>query len=122
MYHKFQKIAGKQPSNQHQARRNHPQTCCEYSKYTLSPSLEARLPELLIILYEFQSFHHVFIHFTVGAKKYIRNQAYCGEVSFLPSTDEDHNPWDKSTCRVGLVLHTNILRISCVAHYIRVPA
>ncbi len=45
MYHKFLKIARKQSSNQHQARRNHPQTCCEYSKYTFrrTPSLEARL-------------------------------------------------------------------------------
>ncbi len=45
MYHKFllKYITGKESSNQHQARRNHPQTCCEYSKYTLSTSLEARL-------------------------------------------------------------------------------
>ena len=28
VYHKFLKITGKQSSNQHQARRNRPQTCC----------------------------------------------------------------------------------------------
>ena len=62
-------------------------------------------------------FLHSCVHSYIGAKKYLRNQSYCGEVSFLPSTDEDHNPWDKATCRVGSVsCHTQIMFIIIRVH------